>query len=120
MNTVHVNHCTPTACCYGHGDQCSMYGQTALYRQLQLMKPKKQQPKPKKQNKPAKAKLEKLILKASHATGDRIRLIGSYSGPSPDNGREEAVLGARLETLVAVLDAMDGDCKFLEKMGEGK
>jgi len=34
--------------------------------------------------KPAKAQLKKLIETAADKAGEQIRLIGSYSGPSPD------------------------------------
>jgi len=56
-----------------------------------------------KNKKPTKAQLEKLILTASNKTEKRSRLIGSYSGPSPDGGKEEA--------LAAVLAAILRDRK---------
>jgi hypothetical protein len=69
---------------------------------------------------PSKPQLKKLILNAVTAARNRFYHVESYSGPSPDNGRESASLTTTICICEAVLSAMDGDLKPLKEIGKIK
>jgi hypothetical protein len=74
----------------------------------------------KKKKKITGTELKKLILKAVTAARNRFYHINSYSGPSPDEGRESASLTTTICICEAVLSAMDGDLKPLKEIGKIK